>query len=577
MGVETVVIIINACPEMLYYNREIEVSMGKYTKKKNGKKESVTESLYILSKYLLNLIICVYMLLILVGLPFYNEEGFVHIGTDKATFFKQSGLKTGMFLVPVFMVCVVLKVILYWKEQNKGRRKALNLSRMWEYCREKLSVTDWCVLTYGVSVILSYLFSDFKEAALWGADGWFMGMIPQLMLVAVYFLVSRAWIKRRWMVLLIFPVSAVVFALGFLNRFGIYPFDMQIENPQFISTIGNINWYCGYMVLVFFAGFFLLWQVEWESWWQKLLIMAYVGIGFATLVTHGSSSGVLTMGVMFLVFFRLSASDGRRMELFWLEMVIFSLVCLGIFLLRTAEVLEITYVETTTELLTNTMLPVIMTIVSVMIYVWVKISNQKQCYPQKLFRWVTTFICGGVLILLGGFVVLMVVNTLGGGMITKMIGMSQPNFLTFSPTWGSNRGATWMAGVLCFVEQDWLHKLFGSGPDCMVEFLYRQGSAELLSMVRECFGNLRLTNAHNEWLTTLVNMGLMGFVSYVGMMVTAIRRMIGSSNHNMIAGAMGFCLLAYTINNMFSFQQSIGLSTMFILLAVGENYLRVKN
>lgn len=54
-----------------------------------------------------------------------------------------------------------------------------------------LSVTDKAMFFYAVAVMLSYICTEWKEQAVWGAEGWFMGLISQLMFVAVYFVVSR--------------------------------------------------------------------------------------------------------------------------------------------------------------------------------------------------------------------------------------------------------------------------------------------------------------------------------------------------------------------------------------------------
>lgn len=522
-------------------------------------------------KHVIDIIACIYMLLILVGLPFYFEEGFSHIGTDKSYFYRQCITKTAYVLVPVVICYLLVKGIRYYMDKRQG--KLSYLKKKWQ---EIFSVTDFFALMYGSSVVLSYLFSPYKEQALWGATGWYMGMIPQLSLIAVYFLISRMWRRRIWLLALVLPASAIVFGLGFLNRFGIYPIDMVVENVQFISTIGNINWYCGYFVTVFYGGFCLLWETEEGKSWVKLLLMAYVMIGFATLVTNGSSGGILTMVVMFLIFFVLSAGDSRRMEMFWLEMAGFSVVCLVIFVLRSVGILHITYIETTTEVFTNSALAILMTIVSVAIYRMLVFARRRNRYEQRIAVMVTKLICGGVLGIVICLILLIVVNTLSGGKIAQMAGMPENSFLTFCPTWGSNRGATWMAGLMCFQQQGIVYKTFGVGPDCMTEFLYRQGSEELIQMVRTCFGTARLTNAHNEWITVLVNTGLLGFVSYVGMMTTAIKRLVSSREHNMIAAAIGFCMIAYTVNNMFSFQQSMNVSTMFVLFGAGEGFLRAE-
>lgn len=547
--------------------------MGGNKKKKNKGTETVADSLNYFFKYLIHCMLCVYILLILIILPFYFEEGYSHIGTDKSYFFRQVSTVGWKLLLPV-LLCYLVSAAVVWRQNRKKEAGNNRKNAFWN----RISVTDVFAGMYGIGLLISYACSDYKKMALWGADGWFMGLYPQLILIGVYFLISRFWIPQKWMFYLFLPVSGVVFFLGYLNRFGIYPIDMQVENIRFISTIGNINWYCGYLVTVFFGGVFLLWQEAWHGvkpplvrLLVKVLLILYVAVGFSTLVTHGSSSGILTMAVMLLVFFFLSASDSRRMLGFWQMLLILSAVCTATFFIRRIFPDRFTYNETTTELLTNSVLPFLMAGVSVVFFIWVFWSGRKGCYPERFFRILTGAAVFGALAAVLLLVILICSNTLNPGSLGKLSKMS---IFTFSPGWGSNRGATWTAGVMCFGELSFWHKLVGVGPDCMTDFLYRDGSQALNTLVVGSFGRDRLTNAHNEWLTILVNGGIWGLVSYVGMVISAVMRYIKRRNVNYIAAAAGFCLLAYTVNNMFSFQQAMNVSAMFIIFGIGEAYVR---
>ncbi len=537
---------------------------SQYKGKKKRKKDTMAGRVSQAALWVLDALVSVYMALILLVMPFYNKEGFVHIGTDKSTFFSSCSARTAQFLIPVLLVFLAAAFVS--GIQKKNLRQTLRGLR--------LSPTDVFVLLYGASVLAAYAFSRYKEAVWRGEEGWFMGTVTQLTFVAAYFLVSRAWVRKNWLIVLMLPVSGLVFFLGLLNRFGIFPVDMGSTNVQFISTIGNINWYCGYMMSVFFGGFALLWQSAGMKLWQRRLLVAYVAVGFASLVTQGSSSGVLTMGIILLAAFCLSDRSGRRMRDFWLNVFLFSAVCLAVRLVRLFGWGELTYLESTTELLTNTWIPAIMTFLSGIILAWLFTEDRKGKYPERFFHVlvVTAAVSAGVLFTL--YAGMLAVNTLTKGWITKMTNVSIGRFLTFSPTWGSNRGATWSAGWLCFWEQDILHKLVGVGPDGMASYLYNDGSAGVMELVTERFGAVRLTNAHNEWLTVLVNTGVFGLVSYGGIMISSVRRLLRSRGRQIFAVACGFCLLAYTVNNVFSFQQAMSTSTIFILLGVGENYLR---
>lgn len=576
--------------------------------------------------YLLDGLISIYMLMIIVVMPFYNEEGFSHIGTDKAVFFRQASGYGVKLIAPVLILWLILGLAAYLKEKSgektfgrpagkRCKRSGAKAARTKEIrrnpggptdktgyggtsgqeptgsrsitglFRSKLSITDAFALLYGVSLLLSYLCSDYKEQALWGATGWYMGLLPQLLLLAIYFLVSRFWRPKKWMAVLFLPVSGVVFLLGYLNRFGIFPIDMRLNLPGFISTIGNINWYCGYLVSVFFGGYYLLWRTDetepedTTGRVKKGLLAAYVAVGFATLVTQGSRSGIFALMAVLLVTFCLSAKDGRRMRMFWAEILLLSMVCVMTLVIRRVFHGQITFTDAFTEILTNTVFPLVMAAVAVIFLAMLSYKEHHGGYPQALFcilkRMAWMGAAAGFCVIVG----MIAINTLRPGSLGALSDMP---FFTFSADWGSSRGASWRAGWMCFLQQDPLHKLIGTGPDCMSAFLYTNGSAELATMVKEIFGANILTNSHNEWLTVLVNTGVIGLTGFGGMIVSATVRFLkqrvctgcntDQETARNIVGACGLCLLAYTVNNIFSFQQSMNTATIFVILGMGEAY-----
>ena len=547
-------------------------------KQKKKEVRSAVEVMQNFLRYLLSALVTLYMVLLIGVMPFYNTEGFARIGTDKSVFFTKTAVilgKIAIFAVVCYGITCAVRYFRGKKMLQPGSKKTF------------LSVTDIFAGLYAISLIISYACSDYKEAVLWGASGWYMGLWPQLLLIGSYFLISRFGSLHKWLFYLIFPVSGMVFILGILNRFGIFPIDMQIENVQFISTIGNINWYCGYLVTVFFGGVFLWWleggqPVEGRRLKKQevkagksrigyIFLTVYVALGFGTLVTQGSSSGLFTLTVMSFILFFLSARKQELMLRFWRLMTLLWCVCLSVFGVRLLFPESLTYRDTAGDIFTYSVLPIVMTIVSFGIHFFLKRVSVRKGYPEKCFRILAWAAVGGVLSAGIVFVVLLIVNTLYPGSLGTL---SEIPFLTFSPLWGSRRGSTWRAGMMCFAEQDFLHKLVGIGPDGMSAFLYQNGSEELIALVKEAFGNATLTNAHNEWLTVLVNTGLFGLVCYVGMIVSAVIRYVKNRNASAIAGAAGFCMLAYTVNNMFSFQQAMNVSVLFLIFGMGEAFLR---
>ncbi len=539
--------------------------------KRKQETEPVAVTLQRYTHIILNAVICIYMLLILVVMPFYNQEGYTHIGTDKSVFFFEAGIRTGKAAVPLLLLYLILSAKVSWRRKRK-------LSRLWTFVKENASVTDLFAGAYGVSLLLSYLFSHYKSDALWGASGWYMGLYRQLILVAVYFFVSKLWKPKKWIFYTILPVSAVVFLLEYLNRFDIFPLDMGSYGATFISTIGNINWYCGYQVSVFFAGLALFWQGAFCKMWQRLLLMAYILLGFASLVTQGSNSGIVTMAAVLLVMFCMSVPDGDRMYRFWQGAALLGGACLLTYGIQLFIGRKINYEDTSIELLTSKEVSVTIAIVSFAMLALAAAGRKRKSHLEGIWRTLKRICVSLTVILLSGYVAALIINTLRPGSIGAL--SDNPAFV-FSNTWGSNRGATWKAGAMCFWEQDILHKLVGVGPDAMEAYIYHAGSPRLLEIVTTTFPTAWLTNAHNEWLTVLADTGLLGFVSYAGLMVSAMGRFLNKKGGSFISCACGFCVLGYTVNNMFSFQQSVNAATIFVILGMGEAFYgradRVKN
>lgn len=536
--------------------------MRLYTPKKSHQ-ETVLENINLTLRVVVEYMISIYILLILTVLPFYNTEGYTHMGTDKATFFDKVSAYAGKAMLLPLAVYIVTGVILLVK--NRGNRKIAGM------IKQEFRLTDGFALLYGVALFLAYLSSDYKEEALWGTQGWYMGFIPQLTLLAIYFLVSRLWEPKKWLFYTMLPVSAAVFFMGVVNKFDFYPFGIESAGEAYISTIGNINWYCGYSVATVFIGTTLLWWEKGLKNWQKALLMAYTMLGLVSLILQGSDSGLVALAVMVLVMFWISVKDADRMLMFWQEMVLLFAGCLVVYLLQLVPSVNAVYLANTTRIMTYGAFPVVMTLVSAAMLLLVLHMRKTGKYSVKLFR--TLAICGvaGSIAAVIAVLVMAAVNTLHPGSLGRL---SDNPLFTFNARWGSNRLSTWEFGLRCFAEQNLWHKLVGAGPDCMWAFIAGGASQGLLQEVEALFGNARLTNAHNEWITVLVNTGILGCAGYVGMVVCGIRDFMRAKERSALLLACGMTLLAYTVNNIFSFQQSMNVSTMFVIFGMGEAFLR---
>ena len=539
----------------------------------------------------------VYVFLILCVMPLYFTDGYAHIGRDKYAFFYQVTTKVGLLFVILFGIWLVRRFLGSRKCTGAGVEEIAKGKESAEFAIPKvLSLTDKFALGYAAAVLLSYFFSTYREGGMYadawfGTQGWFMGACSQLLFVGIYFAVSRFWKAGKWQWIVCLAVTFGIFVLGILNRFGVYPIPMRGAGPEFISTIGNINWYCSYLALVLFAGMFYLCAGEETGKPLKAVMCLWLTVGFGAILTQGSLSGLLTLGIMLLVMYMCSVHSMQMAEAFAK-----CLICLGgaatiVCMLRLLYGDRYNYPDTMTDLLMNA--PLALLSLGFGVTAWLllrKYHAQNKTCEKGLIK-IGYALCGVAGLATIAYLIMTTLNTLRPGSLGAL---SESSLFTFDGAWGSNRGISWAIGWECFLEQDLWGKIVGIGPDTMAEYLYKGNHTERLAALQEFFGNFRLTNAHNEWLTILVNEGIFGLAMYGGLLVSAVWRMMkinmtkpGRTEGNgtsavkekakadrILAGACGVAALAYMINSMFSFQQVMGTATLFVIIGMGEACLR---
>ncbi len=538
-------------------------------KRKNKKSPDLAKDTMLLVGSCLNVVLAFYMLMLIVVMPFYFTDGYANIGTDKHNFLYRTSGAVGILFGLLLLGYVALWLCIWVREQKD---KYWTLKNFWN----GLSWTDKFAMGYGMVVLLSYFVSKYQAPnelgdAWKGAAGWYMGASTQLLFLGIYFAVSRLWKPSKWLPALWIPVTAVLFGLGYVNRFQVYPIQMCNVTKDFISTIGNINWYCCYMVLIFFGVLYYIWSRTEQVSWVNIVFIIWMVLGFGALVTQGSMSGIVTLIVMLIVLYCFSMKEYESLQMFFTCIVCLGMACTVTYCWRSISPAAFNYHDKIVDLLTNSPVAFLLSGVAAIFILILLYLHKRETRTLKIFCLIGYIGVGFAVLSLLVFVGLIIINTGKPGSIGRL---SELAIFTFDGNWGTLRGIDWRAGLHIFMTQNVVGKLVGVGPDCMVRYLYSGGDVELLRQIYQYYPTVNLTNAHCEWLTVLVNTGLLGLVTYVGMMLTAIGRYLKIRKQAPIIGACGFAILAYTINNLFSFQQSMGTTTLFIILGMGEAYVR---
>ena len=546
----------------------------------------------------------IYLFFLAVILPFFHMDGFVMIGDRKYRLFF-------MVSVIVLPICWLLKVIewigkkleksldaesrtttdeTYWSRKDK---KEIFSKSAWKYINWK-KIAMMAMALYALFSAMSTFFSIDRQTAIWGYTDWHMGLISQLLFVLIFFTFAFLWKPSVLDLMMLMVSSAGICLLGILNRFAIDPLRMYQgleywNKTHLLATIGNINWYCGFVCVTFPIGMWMYLDrdtIESQSRTTEeqahtikgvLIHMALICVQivtFGTLITQGSTSGLITLGVVTLFFFGCCINRPGGIRRFGELLVLWGITGLAIRLWYFFSDKEQIYFATDLgiEQILESPLILLMTLLGLGIlavrYIPVKRSENLSAQItqgksrgdrrtglrqiQKIY-----FVLLGIVIAVG----------------TVAIWNWMPD------SWGSGRGYLWRLVVRAFGDMPFYRRLIGVGPDCFAPYMYSHYGAELEGFLAEWWGNALVANAHNEWLNTLINMGLLGLVPYVTTILGTIIFLIVKIKeqksdekkvirNNWCRYALLGCIIAYCVNNTASFQQVMSTPYLFMMLGM---------
>ena len=118
-------------------------------------------------------------------------------------------------------------------------------------------------------------------------------------------------------------------------------------------------------------------------------------------------------------------------------------------------------------------------------------------------------------------------------------------------------------------------KLFGVGPDSLSEYLY--SVPDISDLLRNLWGNVRLTNAHNEYLNSLMCYGIVGLASWCSVLIGGVAYFYKKAKENPFMIGFALCIMGYACHNIFCYQQVCCTPFLFILLGIGESLTKSKN
>ena len=558
----------------------------------------------------LNFISNLYILLIGGLLPLYHVNGFSMIGDRKYRLF----FIVSIIMVPLMLVLYLIKWSAAHVTGEDELLRADNLLSEDERLRAdnplsgdefgKIKDHNWNLLdifalVYGISALISFGCSSYKETALRGYEDWHMGLVSQLLFVGIYFTISRCWKINRWIVRYLLLISGVIFTLGILNRFAIDPLHMYDgleywNKTHLLATLGNINWYCGYACVFIPIGLWMYIEFDGKRYGKQygksiscisyILITCFVIVSFGTMVTQGSESGIATLLVVMSVLLGFAIEDRRKVKRFLELNLILGITTwiLGrLYLLCDKEQMYFAVDLQIEKLLLNPYLKYYIVIILFSYLALCLIPIDKidiKALKMKKVKYIY-------------FITLAIVYAISGIVIISHM----------NPDWGSGRGLLWTVSWNAYKEMPLVNQLFGVGADCYAPYMGAHSADALSGFLAEWWGDAVVACAHNEWLNTLINLGAVGLVTYLGLFIaagylfyqTVHNTQTGHNTritHNMqvfksvpklekmtekekliFLGACILCIVSYCVNSSVSFQQVLSTPMIFLLIGMGES------
>lgn len=533
--------------------------------------------------------VCVlYMTALLLVLPLYMKEGYWQLGDAKYVLFRNVSILC-LFLAGVTGIILLMQKVGGGSPSpaflpDRGGKPDLHVTGgLFRGGAVHWSCVDIFIAAYGAVNILSFLTSEYRLTAWAGYIQWNMGLLSQLLFVGTYFFVSRCYNGE------VFPLACgqaallVTAVIGIANRCEADPLklfgDMGPENWDFthlLSTLGNINWLCGYVSVALPLA--AVGYLRSKSLWRGMLLYAVTLSGLTLLTVQGSDSGLAILGASLALLLAAACFfDGFLDRMLLLGLGLAAALPLLAALIEMRRAWDTFPTDDKGNFLLRWQG---WWIVALLLAVGLGLS----CFLSK--RGKKRLAAGILLLLLAGGGIGAVTGYIGNGLRqsegqaadafineeilteAKALGLGLPS------GWASGRGGLWNLAWDGFAGGDAKQKLIGCGPDCFAEYVYRSLPAKSYLDVKGHWQESVFSNAHNEWLTQLVNTGVCGLICFGGIFGAAILRYGRrcKADSYFLLGLGVVCL--YGMNSLVSFQQALNAPVFFLVLGVCESRSR---
>lgn len=428
-----------------------------------------------------------------------------------------------------------------------------------------MNLCDYALLVFvGIHVLSMLLNSEFRYVIWYGNVARYMGVEFYLLILFVYFLISRVIEKVKPVILCFSIAVSLVSLLAILNFIGIDPFGFYTlldpkQIPIFLSSIGNINFLSSLICISFPITGFL--YISASSKGDRIFYLLNSILAFICMVLASSDSGFLGCGMFFFISLVIACKHYQR--LYRWGILLTSCLAGSKFVVSVLSLFPdgAHELDTSSRLLSTGLFSWLLLLICIVFLLLLSIGK------GRIRKWLKKLPLREILI---GLFLAIVLAFIG---IVYYFTVVDPtyelgdftNYLRFDMAWGTSRRYIWNRSLIAFEKFTIAQKLIGFGPGTLY---YAVGS-----FLNDISNNY--DNAHSEYIQYLVTVGITGLFSYCVFLFYSLRYAFQSMyRNNIYLIAFGLSFFVYMVQASINLNQIFTTPLFFLVAALLRQQVR---
>lgn len=413
-----------------------------------------------------------------------------------------------------------------------------------------------------ISQLFAWLVAADKSASMTGEYGRRMGFAFFIVVALMFMIVSTRAKIDEIMVVIFAATSSFAYIVAIFQHMDIDFMKYKDRiSPKvydiFISTFGNINIFSSFLCMS--IPVFLCVAVFSKRLVMRLISLLVLCLGGMCVITANSDSAYLGIGAaVFLIL--LIAYKKSLLKRYVLALISLASGNLFTVILNHTVIKEYDKRGGVSELIDN--IKVAAFILVVLIFVYIVLAVCSACFGDKIeglnknkiiMAFISTvFVCGIIAVIVGV--------------------RSGADLFTFNYKWGTYRGYIWTKCAELFDAAPLKNKIFGYGNESLRSLMKAYYNEEMIKVTGKTYDN-----AHNEVLQYLITTGIVGALSYLGLVISTFVYILKRASGNTFAYACLAAITGYFMQSLINVNQPITTPLYFVFMALGVGCVRYKN